>query len=73
MWTIKLHTPIRNSITCAWLKPVFQQASAHNLKVSEEEHSTTFIGILFQHLIIPTVKVLFEMKCVRFGVPALDL
>lgn len=58
IWTIKLHTPIRNPITCAWLKPLFQQASAHNLKISEEEESTTFIGILSQHLIIPTVKAL---------------
>lgn len=56
IWTIKLHTPIRNPITCAWLKPQFQQASAHNLKISEEEESTTFIGILSQHLIIPIVK-----------------
>lgn len=56
--TIKLHTPIRNPITCAWLKPLFQQASAHNLKISEEEESTTFIVILSQHLIIPTVKAL---------------
>lgn len=71
IWTIKLHTPIRNPITCAWLKPQFQQASAHNLKISEEEESTTFIGILSQHLIIPTVKALglilkWNMSAFRF-------
>lgn len=71
IWTIKLHTPIRNPITCAWLKPLFQQASAHNLKISEEEESTTFIGILSQHLIIPTVKALglilkWNMSAFRF-------
>lgn len=57
-WAIKSHSPIRNPITCAWLKPLLQQASAHHLKLSEEEESTPFIGILSQHLIIPTVKAL---------------